>query len=67
MLSPQHRFLFHKLYLATIYTPAMIKNILTAIILTVTTTLAFSQEKPMPLYPNGVPNSKPTPATYVEN
>jgi acetyl esterase/lipase len=29
-------------------------------------TIAFSQEKPIPLYPNGVPNSKPTPATYVE-
>ena len=44
----------------------MIKQIFAAIILTTTTTLAFSQEKPLPLYPNGVPNSKPTPATYVE-
>jgi acetyl esterase/lipase len=44
----------------------MIKNILTALILTVSTTAAFSQQVPMPLYPNGVPNSKPTPATYVE-
>ena len=26
----------------------------------------FAQEKPMPLYPNGVPNSKPTPASYKE-
>ncbi|MDF2431283.1 MAG: hypothetical protein JWP44_914 [Mucilaginibacter sp.] len=26
----------------------------------------FAQEAPMPLYPNGVPNSKPTPATYIE-
>src|SRR6478609_7801212 len=26
----------------------------------------FAQEKPMPLYPNGVPNSKQAPATYVE-
>jgi acetyl esterase/lipase len=25
-----------------------------------------AQEAPIPLYPNGVPNSKPTPATYVE-
>lgn len=44
----------------------MIKQIFAAIILTTTTTLAFSQEKPLPLYPDGVPNSKPTPATYVE-
>ena len=29
-------------------------------------TIAFSQEKPILLYPNGVPNSKPTPGTYVE-
>ncbi|MFI5139968.1 MAG: alpha/beta hydrolase, partial [Sphingobacteriales bacterium] len=28
---------------------------------------AYSQEKSIPLYPNGVPNAKPTPATYVEN
>lgn len=28
--------------------------------------LIFAQEKPIPLYPNGVPNSKPAPATYVE-
>ena len=27
---------------------------------------AIAQEKPMPLYPNGVPNSKPTPASYKE-
>jgi acetyl esterase/lipase len=25
-----------------------------------------AQEKPIPLYPDGVPNSKPTPASYVE-
>ncbi len=30
-------------------------------------TTAFSQEKPILLYPDGVPNSKPTPANYVEN
>ncbi|MFI5159996.1 MAG: alpha/beta hydrolase [Sphingobacteriales bacterium] len=29
-------------------------------------TLAFSQEKPILLYPHGVPNSKKAPATYVE-
>lgn len=27
---------------------------------------SMAQENPLPLYPNGVPNSKPTPATYVE-
>ncbi|QHS57838.1 alpha/beta hydrolase [Mucilaginibacter sp. 14171R-50] len=42
------------------------KPVLTTIILTVATIAAFSQQKPMPLYPNGVPNSKPTPATYKE-
>jgi len=26
----------------------------------------FAQQKQIPLYPNGVPNSKPTPATYIE-
>jgi len=29
-------------------------------------TTLFAQQKEIPLYPNGVPNSKPTPATYVE-
>jgi len=29
-------------------------------------TIARAQEKPMLLYPDGVPNSKPTPKTYVE-
>jgi acetyl esterase/lipase len=42
------------------------KTILSAFILTIATTLAFGQEKPIPLYPKGVPNSKPTPADYVE-
>jgi acetyl esterase/lipase len=27
---------------------------------------AFAQQTPIPLYPNGVPNSKPTPPTYKE-
>jgi acetyl esterase/lipase len=31
------------------------------------TSAIFAQETAMPLYPAGVPNSKPTPATYVEN
>ena len=42
------------------------KIILSAFILTIAATVAYSQEKPMPLYPKGVPNSKPTPAAYVE-
>jgi acetyl esterase/lipase len=29
-------------------------------------TAVFAQIKPIPLYPNGIPNSKPTPAAYVE-
>ena len=28
--------------------------------------IAKAQQEPIPLYPNGVPNSKPTPASYVE-
>lgn len=42
------------------------KTILSAFILTIAATIAYGQEKPMPLYPKGIPNSKPTPATYVE-
>lgn len=30
------------------------------------TTATFAQQKAIPLYPNGVPNSKPAPADYVE-
>jgi acetyl esterase/lipase len=30
-------------------------------------TLSHAQETQIPLYPDGVPNSKPTPADYVEN
>jgi len=30
-------------------------------------TLSYAQETQIPLYPDGVPNSKPTPADYVEN
>ena len=30
------------------------------------TSATFAQQKPIPLYPNGVPNSKKAPATYVE-
>jgi len=42
------------------------KTILSAFVLTIATTIACGQEKSMPLYPGGIPNSKPTPATYVE-
>lgn len=28
--------------------------------------LTQAQEGPLPLYPNGVPNAKPVPATYIE-
>ncbi|MGF7042754.1 alpha/beta hydrolase [Mucilaginibacter lappiensis] len=42
------------------------KTILSAFILSIAITTAYSQEKSIPLYPNGVPNSKPTPATYIE-
>jgi len=43
------------------------KFIVSAFILTIATTMAYSQEKSIPLYPKGVPNSKPAPAAYVEN
>jgi acetyl esterase/lipase len=42
------------------------KIIFSAFILTIAATVAYSQEKPMPLYPKGIPNSKSTPASYVE-
>jgi len=44
--------------------PDKMKFIFTALMLI--TTATFAQQKPIPLYPNGVPNSKPTPADYVE-
>lgn len=40
------------------------KFIFIALVLVATT--AFAQQKPMPLYPDGIPNSKPTPATYIQ-
>jgi acetyl esterase/lipase len=40
------------------------KTILFALMLM--TTATFAQEKAILLYPDGIPNSKPTPATYVE-
>jgi acetyl esterase/lipase len=40
------------------------KTILFALMLM--TTATFAQQKAIPLYPNGVPNSKPAPADYIE-
>lgn len=49
------------------YTLTMLKNICllfgAAMLFSLTSN---AQEKPIPLYPNGVPNSKKAPATYVE-
>lgn len=42
------------------------RNILTVLILTATTTIAYSQQQPLLLYPAGVPNAKPAPSTYKE-
>jgi acetyl esterase/lipase len=42
------------------------KTILSAVILTIVTTMAYGQESPILLYPQKVPNSKPTPTDYVE-
>jgi len=40
------------------------KKILSALVFI--STAAFAQQTPIPLYPDGVPNSKPTPSTYKE-
>jgi len=42
------------------------KTMLCTLMLLTSATLTFAQEKPIPLYPNGIPNSKPAPAAYVE-
>ena len=42
------------------------KNIFAILLLMTSAILANAQEKQMPLYPKGVPNSKATPAAYVE-
>ena len=42
------------------------KIILCTLMLMSAVILTNAQEKPLPLYPNGVPNAKPTPKTYVE-
>lgn len=43
------------------------KTILCSLMLIGAVCAARAQEQPMPLYPNGIPNAKPTPKTYVEN
>ena len=42
------------------------RNLLSALALTLTTTLVYAQDKPILLYPGGVPNSKSAPAAYSE-
>ncbi|MDB5032565.1 alpha/beta hydrolase [Mucilaginibacter sp.] len=44
----------------------MKKLFITAFIFITAISLAHAQETAIPLYPNGVPNSKPTPADYAE-
>jgi acetyl esterase/lipase len=44
----------------------IMKTIVFTLMLMSLTMLTYAQEKPIPLYPNGAPNSKPTPATYIE-
>ncbi|OJW17589.1 alpha/beta hydrolase [Mucilaginibacter sp. 44-25] len=43
------------------------KAFFTVLVLACTSMAAFAQQSPIPLYPNGVPNAKPTPANYIEN
>jgi len=42
------------------------KTFLLLFIVMMASLVTFAQEKPIPLYPNGVPNSKPAPATYIQ-
>jgi len=45
----------------------MINRLAAVLIMALTTqALLAQQQKPIPLYPNGVPNSKKTPAAYIE-
>jgi len=44
----------------------MKKLFITTLLFAITLSLTFAQEAPIPLYPNGIPNSKPTPADYIE-
>ncbi|MDP9048826.1 MAG: alpha/beta hydrolase [Bacteroidota bacterium] len=42
------------------------KTIVFNVMLIFSTVIANAQEKPMPLYPGAIPNSKPTPLSYTE-
>jgi acetyl esterase/lipase len=42
------------------------KTLLSALLIAIVTCSAFGQEKDIPLYPGGIPNSKTAPAGYVE-
>jgi acetyl esterase/lipase len=42
------------------------KTIACILMLMTSVVFTYAQEKAIPLYPNGIPNTKPTPATYVE-
>jgi acetyl esterase/lipase len=42
------------------------KPIFFSLMLMIPAILTYAQEKPIPLYPNGIPNAKPIPAAYAE-
>jgi acetyl esterase/lipase len=42
------------------------KTISSTLIFMISLVSAYAQQKAIPLYPNGIPNAKPTPAAYVE-
>ena len=42
------------------------KQIYCILLLMGSVTFTYAQEQPIPLYPNGIPGAKPTPAAYVE-
>ena len=44
----------------------MLKNLLSLLSMALFSSAVFAQQKPILLYPNGVPNSKKAPATYAE-
>ncbi len=44
----------------------MKKLFITTLLFAIALSLTHAQEAPIPLYPNGIPNSKPTPANYIE-
>jgi acetyl esterase/lipase len=44
----------------------IMKTIVCTLMLITSAILSYAQEKAVPLYPDGIPNAKPTPATYAE-